>query len=229
METFSAALGLVLSLLSVAAAFDSFSDIGLLPKLIVTAIATGLVGFGAASRATRYIHPAGGGFGLAAPERSIGRFVLCSLVLAVLCALFVWLAVYLTQRFTLQLQETSKPNSSATLLIAPEGIVQSVTIELPPKKGSTCDWHNRSQEPIPPLTAFTVGFDSPTPSLQIDNFIHPQRIEVDCTPPHTLRIDLPGRTVLYPPGTLWTIRFVILIVGGLIWLTTCFAMWLWSA
>src|SRR4029079_3595730 len=106
-----AVLGLVLSLLSVGGAFESFSDIGLLPKLVVTAIATGLVVFSVASWFTRYVHPAGGGFGLPAPQRSIGRFVVCSLVLAAICALLVWLAVFLTERFTLQLQETSKANS----------------------------------------------------------------------------------------------------------------------
>ncbi len=229
METLSATLGLLLSLLSVGGAFESFSDIGLLPKLIVTSIATVLVVFSVASRLARYIHPTGQGSGLLEPERSIGRFVLCSLVLAGICALFVLLALFLTQRFTLQLQEAGKANSSATLLIAPEGIVQSVTIELPTKKDSTCDWHNRSQEDIPPLTAFTIGFNSPTPSLQIDNFVYPQRVEVDCAPPRKLRIDLPGRTALYPTDALWMTRWRVLTIGGLIWLIACFVMWLWSA
>lgn len=227
METASAVLGLVLSLVSVGGAFETFSDIGLLPKLVLVAIAAGLLVFSAAKWFARYIRPTDR-FG-PAPKRDIGRFVLCSFALAVLCAFFVWLGVFLTQRFTLQLQETSNANSATTLLIAAEGNVQHVTIELPPKSDSTCDWHNRSEEPTPPLTALTVGFDSKTPTLQIDDFVYPQRVEVDCTPARTLRIDLPGRTVLYSPDTLWTTRLFILIVGGLLWLTACFAMWLFSA
>lgn len=228
METVSAVVGLLLSILSIGGAFDTFSDIGLLPKLVVVAIAAGLLVFSAAKWLAKLIRPTDP-IGLPAPERDMRRFVLCSIALAVICVAFVWLAVFLTQRFTLQLQETSSANRLVTLLIAAEGPVQNVTIELPRKQESTCDWHDRSQEPFPPLTAFTVGFDSPKPNLQIDNFIYPQRVEIDCTPARAPRIDLPGRTVLYAPGTLWTTRLIILIVGGLIWLSACFAMWLWSA
>jgi hypothetical protein len=85
METFSTALGVLLSLLSVGGAFESFSDVGLLPKLIVTLIAAGLVVFSLAVRLARYGHPIGRGFGSSELGRSIGRFVLCSLGTSTRC------------------------------------------------------------------------------------------------------------------------------------------------
>jgi hypothetical protein len=74
-----------------------------------------------------------------------------------------------------------------------------------------------------------ISWDSPTPELQIDSFVYPQRVEIDCKPPRVIRrISMPARTTMYLSDDLWTIRLIILAAGGLIWLIACSAMWRWS-
>jgi len=72
MERFSAAIGLALSVLSVGGAFDTFTSVGLLPKLIVAALAAALIIFSAASWLAKHIRPAqeNVGFGLPQEGRS---------------------------------------------------------------------------------------------------------------------------------------------------------------
>lgn len=231
MERISAAIGLLLSVLSVGSAFDTFTSVGLLPKLIITATAAILIIFSAASWLAKYLRPAqeNVGFGLPQEERSKPRFVAFSVLLVALCVGFTWFAWYLTERFTLQLLERIEADKSATLLIAPDASVDSVTIELPRKQDSVCDWHDRSESNFPPLSIQMIGWDSPTPELQIDGFVFPQRIEIDCKPPRVIRrISMPARTTMYLSDDLWTIRLIILAAGGLIWLIACSAMWRWS-
>jgi hypothetical protein len=231
MERFSAAIGLALSVLSVGGAFDTFTSVGLLPKLIVAALAAALIIFSAASWLAKHIRPAqeNVGFGLHQEGRSKLRFFLFAMLLAVLCVGFTWFAWYLTERFTLQLLEKIEADKSATLLIAPDASVDSVTIELPRKQDSACDWHDRSEGNFPRLSIQMISWDSPTPELQIDSFVYPQRVEIDCKPPRVIRrISMPARTTMYLSDDLWTIRLIILAAGGLIWLIACSAMWRWS-
>lgn len=205
-------------------------NIGLWPKLYVTAIAALFFVFGIARWLANYLRPSevNIGFGLPEPRRSRYRFALFSLLLAVCCILFIILAILLTNRFTLQLIEATAADTSAALLIAPDASVESVTIELPPKGGSSCDWKNKSQGDLPPLAIQMIGWNSPTPQLHIDEFVSPQRIEIECKPAHAIRagILVPARTTIYLSDYLRTIHVVIIAAGGLIWLGACFAMWL---
>jgi hypothetical protein len=232
MEKLSAIVGFVLSLLSLGSAYDSFTTIELLPKLLVTGVAALLVIFSAAHWFARHLAPDQPfiGYGVPEPDRSIPRFSFFSFLLAVLSALFILLALYLTERFTLQLRETTAADKSATLLIAPDASIDSVTLELPRKTDASCDWQNRSLGDLPPLAVQMIGWDSPTPQLHIDDFVFPQRIEIDCKPAHSIRggIILPKRTVVYLANTLRMIQIAIVIAGGLVWLAACFATWLWS-
>jgi hypothetical protein len=230
MERASLIVGVVLSVLSLGSAFDTFTDIGLLPKLFVSAAAACLVIFGAASLLSKYVKPGqfNIGYGLQEPERSKARFALFSLALCALSILFVYLTLVLTQRFTLQLQEKTEADRSIALLIAPEASVDSVSVGIP--ADSKCDWKNKSRESLPPLGLQMIGWGSPIQRIQIDNFVHPQRVEIDCQPARSIRpnINVPRRTSIYLPDTLWTIRLVIIAAGGLIWLIACAAMWSWS-
>lgn len=232
MEKLGTILGILLSLLSLGSAFDSFTAIGLLPKLIVAAAAALLVVFRTAYWFAEHLRPADSsvGFGVPVADRSKRRFALFSGLLAVLCVLFVLLALWLTQRFTLQLREATEADNSATLLIAPYASIDSVSIELPRKQDASCDWQNRSEGDLPPLAAQMVGWNSPTPQLHIDNFVYPQRVEIDCKPARAIRggIIVPAGTVIYLADSLWIIRFAIIAVGGLIWFAACWAVWLWS-
>jgi hypothetical protein len=232
MEKLGTILGILLSLLSLGSAFDSFTAIGLLPKLIVAAAAALLVVFRTAYWFAEHLRPADSsvGFGVPVADRSKRRFALFSGLLAVLCVLFVLLALWLTQRFTLQLREATEVDKSATLLIAPYASIDSVSIELPRKQDASCDWQNRSEGDLPPLAAQMIGWNSPTPQLHIDDFVYPQRVEIDCKPARAIRggIIVPARTVIYLADSLWIIRFAIIAVGGLIWFAACWAVWLWS-
>ena len=232
MDKLATGIGVLLSVLSLGSAYDNFTAIGLLPKLIITALAAAFLTLSLANWLSKKLRPSQQvvGFGAAQPDRSKTRVVVFSLILAVLCAVFVWFAFYLTQRFTLQLRETADAEESVTLLIAPDSSVDSVTIELPLREASTCDWRNRSQRDLPPLGIQMIGWNSPTPKLHIDDFVYPQQLEIDCKPARTIRggIIVPARTVIYLADTLWTVRIAIMIVGGLIWLVGCILMWRWS-
>lgn len=233
MEKIAAFLGVVLSLVSVGSAFETFTTIGLLPKLIVTAAAALLVVLSIAHWLAKYVTPDNGfiGGGQPAPERSIRRYLAFTPLLAVFCVLFIYLGLFLTQRFALQLSDATEAGKSATRLMAPDADVESVTIELPGKADATCDWTNRSRADLPPLSVQMIGWDSPTPQLHIDHFVYPQGVEIDCKPPRSIHsgITVPPRTVIYPADTLRTIRITIIAVGVLLWLTACFVTWRWSA
>jgi hypothetical protein len=127
MEKLATAIGIFLSLLSIGSAYDTFTTIGLWPKLYVTAAAAFLLVFSAARRFAQYLPQDDQyfGFGIPAPRRPPDRFALFSVLLAVCCALFIILALFLTQRFTLRLIETPGANASATLLIAPDASIES--------------------------------------------------------------------------------------------------------
>jgi hypothetical protein len=232
MEKLSAIAGALLTLVSLGSAYETFTSIGLLPKLVVTALAAMLVAYSAACWFAEHLRPTEPniGFGMPEPHRSLKRFLLFSLLLAALCALFILLALFLTQRFTLQLRETTGAGKSATLLIAPDADVESMTIELPRKEDAACDWANRSQGDLPPLAVQMLGWNSPTPQLHIDDFVYPQRVEIGCKPPRIIRggIIVPPRTVIYPIDSLRIIHIAIIAIGGLIWLAACSAVWLWS-
>ena len=107
-------IGIILSLLSFGSAYDSFTNIGLWPKLYVTAIAALFFVFGIARWLANYLRPSevNIGFGLPEPRRSRYRFALFSLLLAVCCILFIILAILLTNRFTLQLIEATAADTS---------------------------------------------------------------------------------------------------------------------
>lgn len=232
MEKISTIIGLLLSLISLGSAYETFTTIGLWPKLFMTAVAALLLVFGAARWLASYLTPneAYVGYGATPPRRSLSRYVQFSILLLLASIGCVLLALYLTDRFTLQLNETTNSTMSTTLLIAPEASIDSVTVQLPPKEGASCDWKNRSQEDLPPLTVQMIGWNSPTPQLHVDNFVDPQRIEIVCNPPHNIRsgIIVPARTIIYLADSLRTIQLVVIAIGGLIWLVACFAMWRWS-
>lgn len=228
MDKITAGIGALLALVSLGSAFDNFSTIGLWPKLIVTGIAALLVARSAATWLAKYLHPNEifVGFGQPVPGRSPVRLALFIVLLAACCALFSVLALSLTNRFTLQLVETTGTGLSKSLLIAPDANIDTVSIELPSRQDASCSWKDRSQGDIPRLAVQMIGWDSPTPKLHIDNFVDPQRIEVECKPGHAIRADIivPARTTIYLPDSLRAIRLGIVTTGGLLWLGACFVM-----
>src|SRR6266849_7104544 len=184
LEKIGIILGLVLSALALASAFENFSNVGLLWKLVVTAVAGLIMSQVVANWLAKWTNPSEQfpGFGRPPAGRSTGRFCFSLVLLGALCGAFVGLSLLLIQWFTLQLHETKTVEKSITLLIAPYSRVEGITIQLPSKNDSKCAWTDKEPKSFPRLNIQMIDWDSMTPKLHIDQFSYPQRIMVDCSP-----------------------------------------------
>ncbi|UVK41903.1 hypothetical protein BPNPMPFG_003514 [Mesorhizobium sp. AR07] len=147
--------------------------------------------------------------------------------LLLVCGVFVVVALLLATRSPIMLREETTNGKSVSTLVAAYSSANAVTIQLPPQVTANCIWSDAGPGGFPQLDVQMVDWDSPVPKLHIDNFVHPQRVAVECSPPALLR-DI----TVDPPLTEMFLRRQadrwlnwILSLGGLTWLAACCRLW----
>jgi hypothetical protein len=221
LEKSSGLIGGLLAIISVGAAFETFTNLGLLPRLVVTAIAALLLCFWLNRLLVGWIKPPQGIIPTApATKFSRLRYFGAVVLLLIVCGSFVLFAVWMIGRLTFQLHEMTTGGASRALLVAPYSRVDSVTIAVPPYQAGKCVWHDRSQASIPRLQLLMIDWNSTTPALQVANFEHPQRIEVNCNAARAISnvTVMPPSTAIYSANQLSSWRLWSAIAGGVIWL-----------
>lgn len=223
-EKLSGIAGVVAGLLAIGAAFETFTNFGLVVKLsIAGAAALGLSLFVAGALAG-WTKPQAGlpGFGGDTgrpPPLRVGVSVAALLLPA---ALAVGLAFFLIAQFATHLDEFVASDKSTAVLTATLSKFDRMTIQLPDRKQSSCRWSDQS--PLPErLDVQIIDWDSPIPKLQVDNFRQPQQLMIECRPASSLRRIFvePASTVLYRAEEIGSLRFWVVMMGGLIWLAAC--------
>ncbi len=224
-------VGLLLSVLALAGAFENFSNVGFVWKLAVTGLAGMVVLFLLAHWfGSRLKSAPRAGFIRSKPGGRSGLFIASAIVLAIVCGVFVALAIAEMNWFTLRVDQSETAQESITTVIAPSTRIARVEIPLPANSDSTCSWKDITPASLPALSATMVDFDSATPNLDVAEFVYPQRIEIRCNPPRTLRqfVLTPQTVAIYEEARLSLWRFWAVIIGGVTWLLACGGLWYWS-
>ncbi|SDA97004.1 hypothetical protein [Mesorhizobium qingshengii] len=212
-ELIGGLVGVVVAVLGLVDSFHGFLAAGLTLKLFVLGIA-GIISI--ALLTSRLM------------SRPRPRNILSGAAkLLLVCGAFVVVALLLATRSPIMLREEITKGKSVTTLAAAYSSANAVTIQLPPHVTTNCMWSDAEPGAFPRLDAQMVDWDSPVPKLHIDNFVHPQRVAVECSPPSPLR----GITVDPPLTEMFLRRQVdrwvdwILSLGGLTWLAACCRLW----
>ncbi len=224
LEKLSGIAGGVAALLAIGAAFDTFTNFGLVAKLSVAGVAALLLSLSIAGQLASWSRPAAGlpGFGGERGRASKGRIVASVAALLLIAALAVGLAHFIIAQFATRLDETMTSDKSSATLTATLSKFDRLTIQLPDRKQSSCRWSDESAGPER-LDLQIIDFDSPIPKLQVDNFHYPQRMTIECRPAYRLRRIFvePASAVLYWTEEITSLRKWIFTIGGLIWLVAC--------
>lgn len=220
-------IGGVSSLLALGGAFETFTTLGLFWRLLITALAGLSVAMAAAGYISGWVKQDHDirGFGREEEPRSNGRFAAAAAVLAVVCAIFAWLAWFQTDRFVLKIGESRSGEALTTLLHAPLRPVSSMTVQLPGPPKNDCNWRDRRPDSYPRLAVEIIDWDTPIRKLRVDNFVYPQTIAIECRPPANVSGGVhvePPSTEVFLAGQLRLWQRVTLGLGGLIWIA---AVW----
>ena len=209
-EVIGGLVGVVVPFLGLVDSFHAFLMAGLALKLVVL----GIAGVTSIVLLTQRLE-----------KRT--NFLLGAAALLLACGFFVIVALMLATRSPITLREQTTNSTSSATLLAAYSSTNAVTIQLPSHAASTCVWADAMPQAFPKLDVQMVDWDSAVPKLHVDNFIHPQQIEIKCVPPtslHSITVDPPlAEMFLQKQLNLW-LRWII-IVGGLIWLAACCRLW----
>jgi hypothetical protein len=232
LEKIAAAVALLLAVLSIAAAFESFTNVDLVWKLPVTALAALLVSLSLAYWLAQWCKPAAAYSGYwhtsaLSPEIRRG---LSAIALGAVCVVFVAVALLQIKWFALQFDHRTAPEKSTARLIASSLRVESVTIPLPPGSASNCKWANEGPPSVPNLKMQMIDWDSPVRKLHIDDFVYPQRLSIECAPglPISNISVVPPTVTIYHEEELSRWKWASYLLGGLLWLAGCGLLWHWS-
>jgi hypothetical protein len=221
------AIGIVGGLLALAGVFETYTNAALHWRLLVAGIACALLSWALAGTFIPWTRrPREGGFVNPEPKRSIAKTIGFTVLLGIFCVIFVYLSWWLLiDGITFQIRETKAAGKSTALLIAPYSAVKSVTIELP--NNSKCIWSDKTVNSYPALQLLSLDADSPTPTLQIDNFVYPQRLQINCSAASAIRnvIPDPPSTAMYRFDQLWWWHFWSITGGAVIWLIAGLRLW----
>lgn len=214
------------SLLALGSAFETFTTLALFWRLLITSVAAASVAMAVANRLAIWSRQSSAvpGFGREDEALSINRLLGSATLLALVCAAFVWLAWFQTDRFVLRIQESRSADFSNTLLHAPSRPVNRVTIQLPGPGKNDCKWSDQRTDSFPRLRVQTIDWDTPIRKLRVDNFVYPQVVGIECRP----AVDVASRvyaeplTEVFLAGELKNWQHVIFVLGGLTWVV---AVW----
>ncbi|MEA2878520.1 MAG: hypothetical protein QOF14_3716 [Hyphomicrobiales bacterium] len=223
-DKYSGYLALFTALLAVGGALETFTNLGLLAKLFVIAIASLSVSLYCASVLAARIKPdpAIVGFGATAGPLSKKRIVLAILGLAIVAGIGIGLAIFVTVRFAARFDERVSTDTSVVTLTAAYAKIERITVQLPAQRQSACTWVDTSTRRSERLDLQMIDFSSATPKLQIDNFYYPQGLEIRCKPPGVVRANVqPASAAFYHSEDISSLRLWIMFMGGVIWLVAC--------
>jgi hypothetical protein len=224
LEKYNGYLALLTAVLAVGGAFETFTNLGLTAKLFVVAIAALSVSLYCARIFASRVkpEPATPGFGVESEGPSVSGLVLSVLGLAAVLCLWIGLAVFVSTRFAAHFDETVRSAKSTAALTAAYVRIDKVTIQLPARSQSTCQWSDTSTVRGERLALQIIDFDSPVPKLQIENFYYPQALTIVCEPGAAVHpIVQPTSAAFYRSDDIGWLRQWIFIIGGAIWLIAC--------
>jgi hypothetical protein len=229
MDKLAGWLGVVASLLTLGGAFETFTNAALPWRLLVAFIACLCVSWVLAGLFASWMKPQQeAGFRTSPAERSTAKTSGLTVVLGIVCGVFVWISwSLLMDRTTFQIRETKAAGKSSALLIAPYSTVKHVTVELP---DGNCEWSDKTPNSVPRLQLLSLDLNSPAPMLLINNFEYPQRIEINCSAADAIRNVTadPSSTGIYRAEELNWWRICVIIAGGVIWLIAGLRLWVSS-
>jgi hypothetical protein len=223
-EKLSAIAGIIAGLLAIGAAFETFTNLGLIVKLVIAGAAGLGLSLSVAGILANWTRAPVGmpGFGGTPPRPPPKRVVASVVALLVPAAAAVALAIFVIAQFATRVDESMASDKSTAVLTATLSKFDRMTIQLPDRKQSNCRWSDQSTRPER-LDLQIIDWDSPVPKLQVDNFRQPQELTIECRPAARLRgiFVEPASAVLYRAEQIGSLRFWVFIIGGMIWLVAC--------
>lgn len=219
--------GIFTSLVALAVTFENFTNLHLVWRLLTTGLAGILILVAIVSSLSRWVRPdpAVPGFGQDEGRASRRKLLLSAVALALICAVFVFLAWLQTDRFILKIDQSHSDELSSATLFAPSRMIDSMMVQLPGPEMSDCSWRDLRTNSFPRLRAQTIDWDSPIRKLRIDNFVHPQVVDIQCRPPTGIPIGVhmkPPSTEVFLASQLRVWQLFIYVLGGLSWIA---AIW----
>lgn len=220
-------VGIFSTVTALVGTFESITNLQLVWRLLITGVAALLILIATTNRLSRWVRPDSAvlGFGREEEPASRARVFLGAVGLTLLCAAFVFLAWLQTDRFILKIDESRSAEVFSATLFAPSRIVDTVMVQLPGPDRSYCDWRDLRTNSFPRLRAQMIDWDSPIRKLRVDNFIHPQAVNIECRPPNVISMGIhvrPQSTEVFMANQLRDWQRLIYILGGLIWIA---AIW----
>lgn len=218
-DKYLAWFGAASSVVAVGTAFETFTTLSLLSRLLLTGIAALAVIMALAAYLARWTGPEPHWGGREEDPPSNARLAAASLAIIAASAAFIYLAWLQTERSVLRIYEARTTEASTLTLHAPSRAVTGLTLRLQGPPTGDCTWRNISAEDFPSLGIEMIDWDTPNRQLHVRNFAHPQAIAVDCRPAANIAggmVVQPETTERFRAGKLKTWRLVILALGGLV-------------
>src|SRR4051794_35790668 len=125
--------GILTTIVALGATFESYTNLNLIWRLLITAIAAALILWGLAKFLAGWARPAAKPLKYGQRKDNVPRLrlFLCGMAILLLTVIFVALAWFQTERFIMRLDERRSADATHAELFAPLRSVENVLIQLP--------------------------------------------------------------------------------------------------
>lgn len=222
-------IALAVALLGLGAALQGFFLVPLPWKLAGMLLGSWAAGFGACRSLSAWARPQPkAGF---APTQHSGQGRLWWATAALFGATIILVCVSLWVVAVNALRVELQPGGTGTefWLHAPMQGTEQVRVPLPPRAGNPCKPFDVRPNGRMQATAVLVDWDTVTPSLSLQRFIHPQVVGIRCAQPldpeHLAIRATPADTEILTPERTRRYLFSIISIGGLTCIALVAALW----